>query len=89
MAKIKPRVKVPKTADAGEAITVTLGDASAKTKADDAGKWLAVLPKQEASDKPRVHQLGLPSEFADVLDVTKDLIDAGNSDDPNGLLLGK
>jgi sialate O-acetylesterase len=46
-------VKVWGTADAGETVAVKLGDASAETKADDAGNWKVTLPAQKADGKSR------------------------------------
>lgn len=40
-------------ADAGEAVVVKLGDASAEAKADDQGTWRVTLPAQQADGKAR------------------------------------
>ena len=40
-------------ADAGEAVTVTMGDAQEATKADADGKWIVTLPAQKADGKTR------------------------------------
>jgi len=39
-------------ADAGDTITVTLGDTKATATADDHGKWTATLPRHPANQKP-------------------------------------
>src|SRR5690242_1191313 len=40
-------------ANAGEEVTVALGDSSAKVTADASGKWSAHLPNVKASAKPQ------------------------------------
>lgn len=39
-------------ADVGEAVTVTFGKTTAKTVADDEGRWVVQIPKQEANATP-------------------------------------
>jgi len=46
------KIKVWGWADAGESVTVSVGDQSATTKGDDDGKWSVELPAQQASKKP-------------------------------------
>ncbi len=50
----KMKIKVWGWADEGEAVTVTLGDQSATTKADDAGKWQVQLPSMTATNQPLI-----------------------------------
>ncbi|MEZ5944608.1 MAG: sialate O-acetylesterase [Planctomycetaceae bacterium] len=46
-------VRVWGTADAGEKVTVTLGDATKSATANDSGAWLVELPAQKADGKAR------------------------------------
>ena len=45
-------VKLWGWADAGEAVMVTIGDSSAETKANEAGRWQVELPAMKAGSEP-------------------------------------
>jgi sialate O-acetylesterase len=50
------------TAQAGENVRVSLGDARAETQADNNGQWLLQLPAQSASSSPQALQVSGGSE---------------------------